>query len=337
MTVVLLVALAVLLFWGTLYQSLAGLDVGTARFFDSWFVWVFRVLPIPALKSLLVLCAVNLFCAMYFRIPRRLQSAGLYLIHVGLLFLIIGSFIADAFRESNDAYVLDGHSESHKNRLTTVLKSGLYEITLADTLSYPIKFWKPSEFSLGAYDFKILDICKDAIFDIVEETPFESLPKNRIGFPAKMQCVANQEEERPGVLLWVRHQGWKEEERVLLSIMDRDPFVLSGGESLRLSLQQDRLPFAVTVLSSDTAGADVVVEMNGESYPRRIALNSPLKLSPYAVYFGGITSLIPEMQLVHFVVRRDYFSFVPYVFSLLTGLGLCLHFGGFMLGKREKK
>jgi len=337
MTVVLLVALAVLLFWGTLYQSLAGLDVGTARFFDSWFVWVFRILPIPALKSLLVLCVVNLFFSMYFRIPRRLQSAGLYLIHGGLLFLIIGSFVADAFRETNDAYVLEGPSESHKNRLTTVLKSGLYEITLADTLSYPIKFWKPSEFSLGAYDFKILDICKDAIFDIVEESPFESLPKNRIGFPAKMQCVASEEKERPGVLLWVKHQGWKKEERVLLSIMDRDPFVLSGGESLQISLQQDRLPFAVTVLSADTAGADVVIEMNGESYPRRIALNSPLKLSPYAVYFGGITSVIPEMQLVHFVVRRDYFSFVPYVFSLLTGLGLCLHFGCLMLRKREKK
>ncbi len=329
-TLVLLVALAVLLFWGTLYQSLAGVDVGTARFFDSWFVWVLGVLPIPALKMILVFSAVNLVCALFFRTPRRIESLGLYLIHGGLLFLIAGSFIADIFRESNDVYVLDGDAAARKNRFARVLKPGSYEIALADSLSYPVERWEPQVFSLGSYDFKILEICKDALFDIEEESSLETLPKNSIGFPAKMSCVEKGENERPGVILLVRHQGWKQEERIMLSIMDSHPLTLAGGETIRLSFAEDRLPFSVTVLSADSVGADVSVNVGGAILPRRIALNSPLKISPYAIYFGGVTAVMPQVNLVRFVVRRDYFAFVPYVFSLLTGLGMCLHFG-FML------
>jgi sulfur transfer complex TusBCD TusB component (DsrH family) len=186
-TLVLLVALAVLLFWGTLYQSLAGVDVGTARFFDSWFVWVLGVLPIPALKMILVFSAVNLVCALFFRTPRRIESLGLYLIHGGLLFLIAGSFIADIFRESNDVYVLDGDAAARKNRFARVLKPGSYEIALADSLSYPVERWEPQVFSLGSYDFKILEICKDALFDIEEEF-LETLPKIRLDFGEDELC-----------------------------------------------------------------------------------------------------------------------------------------------------
>jgi hypothetical protein len=95
---------------------------------------------------------------------------------------------------------------------------------------------------------------------------------------------------------------------------------LAGGETIRLSFAEDRLPFSVTVLSADSVGADVSVNVGGAILPRRIALNSPLKISPYAIYFGGVTAVMPQVNLVRFVVRRDYFAFVPYVFSLLTGL-----------------
>ena len=45
-TVFLLVAFLLVIFWGVLGQVSMGMDVGTERFFGSFFVWVFDVIPV---------------------------------------------------------------------------------------------------------------------------------------------------------------------------------------------------------------------------------------------------------------------------------------------------
>ena len=71
LTVFLLVAFLLVIFWGVLGQAnveAAGMpaDLAVDRFFGSYFVWVFDVVPVPAMKSLAVLACVNLVAAMGF-------------------------------------------------------------------------------------------------------------------------------------------------------------------------------------------------------------------------------------------------------------------------------
>lgn len=331
-TCVLLAAAMVLLFWGTLFAARAGADAAASRFFGSWFVWVLRIVPLPALKMLSVILSVNLISAILFRIPRKLSSAGLYVIHGSLLFLIAGSFAGGLFRSVSDAYVLSGAGVQGKNEFHDVLETGSFEFELADTVSRPVNSFAADSFTLGAYSVVVDQFCENAEFDLVDD-PGEELPKNRIGFPAKMTCVTPGDEPRPGALLRVRHSGWNEEERVLLSAMDESPFTLAGGETLRLSVRRHRLPFSVKVLAADSLGADVRIEERGENYRQRIALNAPFKRAPYAVYFSGVSPVGMDVLLVRFSVRQDAFAFVPYVFSALLFAGLLLHFGAALFRK----
>ena len=92
-TVFLLVAFLLVIFWGVLGQVSMGMDVGTDRFFGSFFVWIFDVIPVPAMKGLAVLASVHLVLSMIFRMPRGRRYAGLYGIHVALLLLLVGSLV----------------------------------------------------------------------------------------------------------------------------------------------------------------------------------------------------------------------------------------------------
>ena len=72
-----LVAFQLLLFWGVLAQvnaESAGLPASVAvdRFFDSYFIWILGLVPLPAFKGLAVLAAVNVFASLIFRMPRTM-------------------------------------------------------------------------------------------------------------------------------------------------------------------------------------------------------------------------------------------------------------------------
>lgn len=106
--VILLIALFLLVFWGTLFEARAGMDLGVSRFFDSWILWVAGVLPFPALKSLAALLFVNLLFACIFRLPHGFRKFGMWLVHLSILILIAGSFAGSNMRESFQAFGLVG-------------------------------------------------------------------------------------------------------------------------------------------------------------------------------------------------------------------------------------
>ena len=103
-TVFLLVAFLLVIFWGVLGQVSMGMDVGTERFFGSFFVWVFDVIPVPAMKGLSVLASVHLVLSMIFRMPRGRRYAGLYGIHVALLLLLVGSLVGSCVQIRYNGY-----------------------------------------------------------------------------------------------------------------------------------------------------------------------------------------------------------------------------------------
>lgn len=105
---ILFIALFALIFWGTLFEAKAGVELGTMRFFDAWWILVAGVFPFPALKSLAVLLFLNVLCTCIFRIPHTWKKFGLLLMHFSVLILIAGSFAGSLYKESFQAFGVEG-------------------------------------------------------------------------------------------------------------------------------------------------------------------------------------------------------------------------------------
>ena len=108
-TAVLLVAFMLLLFWGVLAQvnaESAGLsaEFSVDRFFGSYFIWIMGVVPLPAFKSLAVLAALNVGSSMVYRMPRGLKNTGLWLMHLALLFLLVGGIAESEIKQEYNGY-----------------------------------------------------------------------------------------------------------------------------------------------------------------------------------------------------------------------------------------
>lgn len=98
-TIFLMVAFLVLTFWGVLSQAAVGDTAGGDRFFNHYFIWALGYIPLPAFKGLAVLASAHLLLAMIYRIPRKARSLGLYMMHIALLVLFVGSLAGSAFKQ----------------------------------------------------------------------------------------------------------------------------------------------------------------------------------------------------------------------------------------------
>lgn len=111
-TCVLLVAFLLLTFWGVLGQAAAGnesANFATERFFESYFLWVLGLIPLPAFKGLAVLSIVHLLCSMKFRMPKVFvkngwENLGLWGMHVALIILMAGSLVGSELRKEYNGF-----------------------------------------------------------------------------------------------------------------------------------------------------------------------------------------------------------------------------------------
>ena len=108
-TAAVLVAFLVLTFWGVLAQvnaESAGLSASVAvdRFFDSYFIWILGVVPLPAFKGLALLAAVNLVASLMCRMPRGFKNAGLWMMHLALLVLLVGGVVGSEIKREYNGF-----------------------------------------------------------------------------------------------------------------------------------------------------------------------------------------------------------------------------------------
>lgn len=330
-TILLLGFFAVLLFWGVIYQSKVGVEIGAERFFGSYFIWVLDSIPLPGLRFLLVLSAIHLVLALWYRIPRRWASLGLYLMHFSLLILILGGLLGDVSRRPLKGYgVIDG-----KTKAVFESAEDAFEVVLDDSLTFPLPPWGDlASFQLGLYKFEIIKSCEYG-YPLTEVQDEHLILKNATGFQG-FECKEKNESALvrfPGIVLHVKHKEWRHKEKILLGLNERRSYVLTGGETLRLSNQKEKMPFAIKVLAANNEGADVLILENGEENPRRIALNVPFKSNHYTVYFSSVLGVFDNQNVVLFKARKDVLDFIPYLFMGLMFSGFILHY----FGRRERK
>lgn len=134
LTVVLLSLGLLLVFVGTLAQVNEGLYQAQARYFRSWFIWgpiLFgKKIPIlfPGGYLLGTLLLVNLVSAHLSRFRLTWKKLGIHLIHGGLILLLLGQLLTDAFSTESALRLAEGESKNYSedfrdNELVVIDKS----------------------------------------------------------------------------------------------------------------------------------------------------------------------------------------------------------------------
>ena len=110
-SVALLVAFLLLTFWGVLAQANAeslgaSVAVATDRFFGSYFVWALGYVPLPAFKAVAAFSVLHLILCLVFRMPRGWRYSGLWLMHIALIVLLIGSLVGSETKQEYNGYAV---------------------------------------------------------------------------------------------------------------------------------------------------------------------------------------------------------------------------------------
>lgn len=119
LTVACLVAAIVLVFVGTLAQVNLGLYVTQEKYFRSLFVfwtpqgtdWRIPVWPGGYLLGWLLL--INLIAAHIQRFKLTWKKSGIFLIHFGLIFLLVGQFLTELFQVESFMRIPEGESRNY--------------------------------------------------------------------------------------------------------------------------------------------------------------------------------------------------------------------------------
>lgn len=92
LTVACLFLLAALTVCGTIYESRHGLYAARQLFFGSWFFLAWGVVPVPGVPAVSALLLANLLASMTAWRGGQRRPAGLWLVHAGLVILLVGGF-----------------------------------------------------------------------------------------------------------------------------------------------------------------------------------------------------------------------------------------------------
>jgi hypothetical protein len=119
LTVALLSLFALLVFIGTLGQVELGLWEAQARYFRSFFLYWrpgggdFRIPVFPGGYLLGALLLINLLTAHWVRFTFSRKKAGIFLIHLGLIMLLLGQVITDVFQVESNMRLREGQQKNY--------------------------------------------------------------------------------------------------------------------------------------------------------------------------------------------------------------------------------
>ena len=119
LTVALLCAGLVLVFVGTLAQVHEGLYQAQTRYFKSWFVWKPTIgdstwpILLPGGYLIGTLLLANLLAAHAARFKLTKKKIGILLIHFGVILLLVGQLLTDAFSTESAMRLAEGESRNY--------------------------------------------------------------------------------------------------------------------------------------------------------------------------------------------------------------------------------
>ncbi len=358
LSIVLLLLMMVLVFFGTLEQTRLGLFETQRRYFESLVVvhpvFGWFPLPLPGGYLLLALVFVNMLFGAIVRAPKRWRRPGLLIAHGGVLYLIVAGFVAYTYAINGNLPLYEGDSGSRfqsyyeweiriyemapdsEGRVFIIPQDEFEDVGDTGRVFYHQAL--PLELRVVRY----YPNCRPAPSRdawSVDGVTLSPLPKD-----------STAEQNVPGVFVSLHQPGQEAapSEPGILWGMERGPWrMLAEGREYAFALRRREweLPFTLTLeqFNHETHpgttmpshfSSEIVLQEGDAKRDVLIRMNEPLRHRGYTFYQAswGPTDAQPGDPLYSVLaVTRNPAGQWPMYASFIISFGLLLHFGQALL------
>ncbi len=348
LTVFCLFWLAVLTFWGTLYQVDHGIYQAQARFFDSILLFAWGFLPLPGGMLTMGLLFVNLLGSFFVHYQAGWRMPGLMLIHLGLLLLLLGGFFTKITGIETTLSLLEGEgsnvalSREHWELAIWEHPDAVREVRAVD--KDDLREGRSFKIDDSGLRFTLTEAHRNAL-PLQVHPQAGAVPVERPASPSGIDMLKGKKLETdpagnmPGLVLEV--EGAKDVRRALLFGGDRRPLILElpEGGARFLSLRRKRYELPLFMELEDFRreyypGSEIPKDYRSlvnvhlsDDLVRKVVIkmNEPFRLGGWTFYQQSFAVLDDGEESV-FAVTRNFGRLVPYWGTGITSLGLAMHF-----------
>lgn len=336
LTILLIALLSAVVIWGTLYQVDYGIYAAQKRFFGSWFFIVVTWLPLPGIKTIVLLLTINLLAAGARLFSLRIAKIGILLLHVGTGALIVGAGFAASMISESSIMLNEGEKTS------VALKYHAWQIA----------FYKKSNGtfrSAGTRD--IAGLKKGQTLDFTEAGFTAKVRESYANCSAigpdphgikSLQNKAPQKDgnNTPGVVLAVFHgspANAPAPEMILYSGASVPSLFVINNDTIMGVLQPVQVPLPLSVQLIAFSKENHPGTDNAKSYQSHIhvkndkidrdavvSMNRPFRYKSISFYQSGFSENEGKIASTLSVVTNPVRS-IPYLSSILIILGLLYH------------
>ncbi|MBN1601065.1 MAG: cytochrome c biogenesis protein ResB [Chitinispirillaceae bacterium] len=336
-TITCVLALFLLVVWGTFYQVDYGIYAAQKHIFASWFFIEFGFIPFPGIKTVITLLTINLLASSLRVFNFNFRKTGIFLIHLGVIILIAGSGFAASLVNESTVSLLEGENTSvatkqydweiaffrkSKGIITNIGRKNVSGLKKGDNL----------EFKDYGININILEFYANCTGYGTNPHTIESLlskppEKNGRNFPGVVVNIQN------------KLNGGGEVPRMILFSGSEAPAIFAfGSDTLMGILQQAQvlLPFTVKLekfTKIDHPGTReaksyqslITISNNTINREALISMNRPFRYKTITFYQTGFSQQGEAMSSTLSVVDNPM-RFVPYLSSIIVILGLLYHY-----------
>ncbi len=348
LTLVCLLWLFVLTFWGTLYQISHGLYITKKVIFNSWFFLAGGYIPLPGARLFLWVALLNLLCVLIFRTSYKWSKSGHILTHCGLLLLIVGSGYTLHFSEESSLTLREGQG------LNTASDYYLWEVAAWVQAMEGGKLVKNvSARSLsGLQQGDVLTFKGIGVQAQVDDYypncqafvggPGAQLYANAsgIGQLTGQPSSGDPTKNIPGLTLKVSaSQSPGTEQPVLVYGLETLPVAVRlGSQTVHFMLRRKQhvLPLVVKLIDfkkdeypgtsmAKSFESRVMINTSGLEREVVISMNKPFRHNDFTFYQSSYSQSEAGESSTLSVVKNPG-RMLPYIASLIISLGMCVHF-----------
>lgn len=339
-----LLILFILIFFGTLYQTEHGLFEAQKKFFGYGLVLIGGYFPLPAASIIMWVLSIQLAITMAVVIPFKANKIGLWIIHLGIMTLLVGGFITQI--------------TSVESQLTLAVgETGKYSSAYHE---YELAFWEEKGDSNQVFAYADTYLNPGATLEI---TPYQSRvtihnyfincdafttqatkgPKyinaSGVGMLEQRKPEKEVTQNAPGIIMTLTEKD-KPSREILLYGQEQQPLMLTlNGKKVFIMLRLRHYPLdfslkltefiknvhpGTEVASSFESYADL--NQNASSRPVKIWMNNPLRHDGYTFFQASYAQEKGMVPRSTFAVVTNPGRLLPYVSSLIVFGGLLLHF-----------
>lgn len=339
----LLVWLIVLLVAGTVAQKELGLYVAQERYFSSFILWAWDVIPLPGGYTVMTAIFLNLFAKLTME-TWSWKKSGTIVIHVGAMLLLLGGFLTAMFSQEGSLVIPEGEtrnyvSDYHAVELAIMDEGGTVDVQVfSEAQLIPTQIL--SDASLP-FSVTVEEFCRNCSLvkrePMSEDASIHGMYKIFDMKPAPL--MKEDEDNRSGLIFTVSGAGEEVDGHyAIFEFMPVPQYIRVGETKYLVQIRHARryLPFAVKLLDFEKQvhpgtrmarhySSEVILMDNGTEWRSLIQMNEPLRYKGYTLFQSSFMEGGGDGEVTVLAVVKNIGRTFPYISSIIMCIGLLIH------------